>query len=234
MFGIDDLVIASLAGAGLSYAGSAKAASSTSSSPPRPPSTGQKTTAPATVNQNRTISPRNSPKITPSVLDANAINQQNATTQGDTSDDYDWQKHRLDDKTLEEMGRVAELMACIHSAKELRLAEQWRNQVMASEVGTAQNAAKIQNTIDNYRIQQAAQSGNGLSAAGNILGLAGTTIGITGALNGLASKAATQGITTATGPAANATGNAVLQKTATHSPAMLDQHATLGILGNLY
>lgn len=253
MFGIDDLAIAgaiaSLAGAGMSYAGSAKAANRTAAAQNealKHHQQYQQLAAQTALDRAKDYATekRQSEQsditrllaenyATPA-LDASAINQQGATTQGDTSTDYTRAKTASDARVQQDIATLANLMARVNGAKQLRLNESWRNADAASKLGAAQNIAQIQNTIDNYNIQQAAQSGNGLNALGNILGLAGTAMGITGALNGLGTKAATQGIIGAAGTAGNATGNAVLQKTATLSPTALDQHATLGLLGNLY
>ena len=75
-------------------------------------------------------------------------------------------------------------MARTNAAKQLRLNEGYRNADAASTIGRLQNFAQGQNVVDQMKIQDAANSGAGMSALGGLVSSLGTAA-MSGTFNGL-------------------------------------------------
>lgn len=117
-------------------------------------------------------------------LAAQEINANAATTQGDVSADYKAAKERSDANVESLAKTFANLMARTNAAKQLRLNEGYRNADAASTIGRLQNFAQGQNVVDQMKIQDAANSGAGMSALGGLVSSLGTAA-MSGTFNGL-------------------------------------------------
>ncbi|MCZ4065459.1 hypothetical protein NB636_02030 [Oxalobacter aliiformigenes] len=206
MFGIDDLaiagLIASLAGTAISYNSqqqAAKRANQASLDAMRRQQQYQQQaeqTALERANDYKTenrqekqeaIRQELEQEYSAPALAAQEINANAATTQGDVSNDYKTYK-AASDANVEDLTRTfANLMARTNAAKQLRLNEGYKNADAASTIGRLQNFAQGQSVVDQMKIQDAANSGAGMSALGGLVSSLGTAA-MSGAFNGLLDK----------------------------------------------
>ena len=120
------------------------------------------------------------------------------TTQGDISGDYTKAKEASNQRVKDSIETFGNLLAKVNGAKTLRQQENWANADLANQVGVQQALMRSQNTLDNYKIQQAQNKGSGWNTFGQLAGLAGTalslgsTAGLLGS-TGATTQAATNG-----------------------------------------
>lgn len=193
MFGIDDLaiagLIASLAGAAISYNSqqqAAKRANQASLDAMRRQQEYQRQaeqTALERANDYKTenrlekqqeIADELEQDYVKPALSAQAINAAAATTQGDVSGDYKAAKAQSDQNVDNLAKTFANLMARTNAAKQLRLNEGYRNADAASTIGRLQNFAQGQDAVDQMKIREAANSGATGNFLGQVLGAVGT------------------------------------------------------------
>lgn len=122
-----------------------------------------------------------------------------STTQGDTSSDYSKAKEASDARVADSIATFGNLMAKVNGAKTLRQQENWANADAANQVGVQQALMKSQNALDNYKIQQASQKGQGWQTFGSIAGLAGTALSMGANASALANLGKTAGTGAVTG-----------------------------------
>lgn len=211
MFGIDDLVIggliASIVGAGMQY-GSATSAAKKSSQASldaiRRQQEFQRQAEQAAMDnaedyrtENRMekqqeIQDRLEQEYSAPALDAQSINAQAATTQGDVSGDYTAAKAASDANVESLAKKFSRLMAKTDSAKQLRTNEAYKIADTASNIGRLQNFSQGQSAVDQMKIQEAANSGSGMNFLGQILSAAGSYGMMSGA--GTAAKTVSPGV----------------------------------------
>ena len=199
MFGLDDLaiagLIASIAGAGISYQSSANAAKKAQEASlnamrhqqelQRQAERSAMDTAQNFRTENREeqqqqIQNRLEQEYSAPAIDAQTINAQAATTQGDVSGDYQTKK-AVSDANVESLAKnFARMMARAGAAKQLRTNEAYDMSDAASRIGLLQNFSQGQEKIDRLAIQDAANSGE----TGNMLGSLLTSLGTAGMMYG--------------------------------------------------
>ena len=203
MFGIDDLaiagLIASLAGTAISYNSqqqAAKRANQASLDAMRRQQEYQRQaeqTALERANDYKTenrqekqeaIRQELEQEYSAPALAAQEIYANAATTQGDVSGDYKTYKAQSDENVENLAKTFANLMARTNAAKQLRLHEGYKNADAASTIGRLQNFSQGQNVVDQMKIQDAANSGAGMSALGGLMSSLGTAA-MSGTFNGL-------------------------------------------------
>jgi hypothetical protein len=134
-------------------------------------------------------------------LSAQTINENTATTQGDVSNDYLIAK-ATSDANQQKMARdYAKLFAKIGSAENLRMLEGFDMADTANQIGQLQSFSRGQNTVDQYKIQEAGQPSAGMGLLSGVLGAAGNALmmngfGGLGSAGGAAGAAGSTGTTT--------------------------------------
>lgn len=113
--------------------------------------------------------------VTPAI-DAQAISQQAATTQGDVSGDYQRAKAASDANVAQTTRNLARLMARTGSASLLRRNEAYKYADAASQIGLLQNFARGQGAVDEMKIADAANSGAGGNFLGDLMGSLGSVL----------------------------------------------------------
>ncbi len=199
MFGLDDLaiagLIASIAGAGISYQSSANAAQKAQEASVNAMLRQQalqrqaEQTAIDTAQgyrpenrqeQQQAIQNRLEQEYAAPALDAQTINARAATTQGDVSGDYQAAK-AASDANIESLAQnFSRMLARTGAANQLRQHEAYGMADAASRIGLLQNFSQGQDKVDRMAIQDAANSGS----TGNFLGNVLTSLGTAGMMYG--------------------------------------------------
>lgn len=200
MFGIDDLLvgglIASLAGSAMSYGANASASKATERARldayRRQQDLARQAEKQALdvaddyriekrMDAQNKIQERLEQEFVAPAMEAQAITQDAATTQGDVSNDYVKAKAASDANVAQTSRNLARLMAKAGSASQLRRNEAYKYANAASNIGLLQNFSRGQGAVDEMKISEAANSGAGGNFLGNIissLGMAGVTAGL--------------------------------------------------------
>lgn len=116
-------------------------------------------------------------------LDAQTINAKAATTQGDVSGDYTSAKAASDARQMQKANLYANMFARANSANRLRQNEAIRMANTAANIDRLGNFSRGQHNVDQYAIQQAANSGAGGQFLGSLLQTIGTA-GMAGGFGG--------------------------------------------------
>lgn len=121
--------------------------------------------------------------------DAVSIAQDAARASGDVSSDYDEAKLASDSRVRNNIETFGKLLANVHGAKTLRQRENWLNADAANQIGVQQALMRSQNILDNYKIQNAQNAGQGWHTLGQLAGLASMATGFAGMASGAAGGA---------------------------------------------
>lgn len=107
-------------------------------------------------------------------LDAQTINARAATTQGDVSGDYASAKAASDARQMQNAKLFANMLSRVNSSGRLRQNEAIRMAETAANIDRLGNFARGQHNVDQYAIQQAANSGAGGQFLGSLMQSLGT------------------------------------------------------------
>lgn len=192
MFGIDDLVIggliASILGAGMQYNAAASAANKTTQANLAAHRRQQQFQEQASraamdnaedfrtenrIEKQQQIEDRLEQEYSAPAMDAQTINAQAATTQGDVSGDYTAAKSASNANVEQLAKNFARLMARTGSAQQLRTNEAYKIADTAANIGRLQNFARGQGAVDQQTISEAANSGAGMNFLGSLIGSIG-------------------------------------------------------------
>ncbi len=193
MFGIDDLIvgglIASLAGSAISFSANSNAARAAERARLDAIRQQQELGRQAgklamdraqdyqfenRKNEQKKIQDRLEQEFATPALEAQAINQQASTTQGDVSGDYNIARAASNAKVEQNTRNLARLFAKTGGASLLRRNEAYKIADTAQGIGLLQNFSQGQNAVDQMKIAEAANSGSGTNFLGNIISSLGS------------------------------------------------------------
>lgn len=112
------------------------------------------------------------------VAESQAIRDQQQTTAGNVSSDYEKARADAQQKTADEVNAFADLLGRIRSAGMLRMKEGWGTARIGQEISRLGRDAQGNMTVAQDEANQALHSYDGLANFGKLLGAAGTVISL--------------------------------------------------------
>lgn len=153
------------------------------------------------------------------VAESQAIRDEQQTTAGNVSNDYEAARAQSQEKTAEEMNAFADLIGKIRSAGTMRQQEGWATNRNLQDIQFIGRNAQGDMQVAQARAQDALHSRDGLANFGKLLGAAGSAISMGAGLSGAAGSTAAEGATAAT----NAGVDAVSAASPTVAPTLANQ-----------
>ena len=153
------------------------------------------------------------------VAESQAIRDQQQTTAGNVSSDYEKARADAQQKTADEVNAFADLLGRIRSAGMLRMKEGWGTARIGQEISRLGRDAQGNMTVAQDEANQALHSYDGLANFGKLIGAAGTALSLGAGAAGAGAGAAGSGAA-ATGTTAGTAGSTAVAAGAANSLGM--------------